>query len=86
MPRTSFHRSGFSHLPGSVLSLSLALLLVTAPLASAQSRQQDGVRPIPRGVLGGVELTAEEQAVQPIVERLSLESYTQLVHGRVRRP
>jgi hypothetical protein len=80
MPRTASFRSGSSQRLGLVCFLSLTLLVAAASLASAQSRQQDGVRPIPRGVLGGVELTTEEQAVQPIVERLSLESYTQLVH------
>lgn len=59
---------------------ALALFLLTTTSVAAQAGQQDGVRPIPRGVLGGVELSAEDQAVQPIVERLSLESYTQLVH------
>ena len=63
------------------LATSTALLFAAASTVSAQARQQDGVRPIPRGVLGGVPLTPQDEAVQPIVERLSLESYTALVHG-----
>lgn len=66
-----------------VVSATLAgiLLLVGAAQAEAQRPQQDGVRPVPRGVLGGIEPSPEDRATQAIVERLSLESYTQLVHG-----
>jgi hypothetical protein len=63
------------------LATSTALFFAAASTVSAQARQQDGIRPIPRGVLGGVPLTPQDEAVQPIVERLSLESYTALVHG-----
>src|SRR5690606_37903288 len=58
-----------------------ALLLTGALGVEAQRPQQDGVRPVPRGVLGGTEPTPEDVATQAIVDRLSLESYTELVHG-----
>ena len=63
-----------------ILAASAALLFTTVASTAAQSRE-DGVRPIPRGVLGGVPFTAEDEAVQPIVDRLSLESYTAMVHS-----
>jgi len=65
-----------------LLAVTAALLLLTTVRdTSAQARPPDGVRPIPRGVLGGAPLTPADEAVRPIIERLSLESYTQLVHG-----
>lgn len=64
-----------------VLLASAALALATSTPAASQGRSQDGVRPIPRGVLGGAPLSREDEAVQPLVGRLSLESYTELVRG-----
>ncbi len=64
-----------------ILAATAALLFTTVASTAAQSRQQDGVRPIPRGVLGGVPFTAEDDAVQPIVDRLDLESYTAMIHS-----
>jgi len=60
--------------------LAAVVLFTAAPPVHAQQTQQDGVRPIPRGVLGDVALTPADEAARPIVERLSLESYTQLVY------
>ena len=77
-------RRGSRPSPRSLLTLAASTVLLVGSVAtpvSAQARQQDGVRPIPNGVLGGVPLTPQEEAIQPIVERLSLESYTALVHG-----
>jgi hypothetical protein len=79
MARSNRRRLATHPLP--TLAAAAALLFAGFSTVSAQSRQQDGVRPIPRGVLGGVPLTPEDEAVQPLVERLSLESYTALVHG-----
>jgi hypothetical protein len=58
------------------------LLMSTAPL-SAQQRQggRPEVRPVPRGVLGGVPLTAQDTAVQAVVQRLDFDSYKELVRG-----
>jgi hypothetical protein len=64
----------------SVFLTTIFLVTFVAPMAAQQPRAQDGVRPIPRGVLGGVELTPEDEAVQPIVARLDLESYKQFVY------
>lgn len=59
-----------------------AVLASSAPL-SAQPRQggpPEG-RPVPRGVLGGVPLTAEDTAVQAVVQRLDFDSYKELLRG-----
>jgi hypothetical protein len=60
----------------------LAVLIVAAAPLSAQAPQRgQQARPIPRGVLGGVDLTAADSAVQRIVERLDFDSYRELVRG-----
>jgi hypothetical protein len=54
-----------------------------APVAAQQQEEpdfeRDGVRL--RGVLGGVELTPEEQIVDAVVDRLDFENYVALVRG-----
>jgi hypothetical protein len=42
---------------------------------------QPGVRPMPRGVLGGLEMTAADSMVQRLVERLDFDSYKSLIRG-----
>lgn len=58
----------------------IAVVAMTAVDLAAQQNRQD-VRPIPRGVIGGVELTAEDSAIQRVVERLDFDSYKELVRG-----
>lgn len=69
----------FLRIPVVGVLTAAALLTVSLP-ATAQQAQQNGVRPVPRGVLGDAPLTPADEAVRPIVDRLSLESYTQLVY------
>lgn len=65
-----------------IFGLLAAVVVSSTDSARAQNREQrEGPRPIPRGVLGGVELSAEEEAVQALVERLSVDSYKELIEG-----
>jgi hypothetical protein len=63
-----------------LVALAAGVAIHAADVAAQQNRQQAGP-PIPRGVLGGVELTAEDSAIQRVVERLDFESYKELVRG-----
>ena len=65
------------------LAAAVAVLLVSSAPLSAQRREggpPEG-RPVPRGVLGGVPLTAEDSVVQAVVQRLDFDSYKELVRG-----
>ena len=47
----------------------------------AGGRQPGAPRPIPRGVLGGVPMTAADSAIKQITSRLDFESYKALIKG-----
>lgn len=71
-----------------LVALSTAALIgATAEVLHAQGRAgappagEPEPRQIPRGVLGGVEMTAADSVVQTIVERLDFEGYKELVRG-----
>ncbi len=59
------------------------LLLGGATVADAQRPMtgQFEPRPIPRGVLGGIDLSERDLEVQQIVERLDFDSYKDLIRG-----
>lgn len=57
-------------------------LIAVAPAAAQRPVTQAGeVRPIPRGVLGGVEFTAADSAVQAVVARLDFDSFTGMIRA-----
>jgi hypothetical protein len=66
-----------------MLALFAVLVCAVAAPAAAQEEEPDfereGVRL--RGVLGGVELTPEEQIVEAVVDRLDFDSYVGIVRG-----
>lgn len=66
-----------------VKAFSLAAIVgVAAVPAGAQQPVVDwDPRPIPRGVLGGVEMTAADSAAHAVVQRLDFDSYKQIVRG-----
>ena len=66
------------------LFLGCALLAAGAAPGYAQTAQRQGPPPIPRGVLGGVPMTAADSMVQQLVARLDFESYKGHIRGLAR--
>ncbi len=78
-------RNGFQ-----ATAVACSLLLVSALPSHAQGTPGSGAGaasrqtapwPIPRGVLGGVPMTAADSAVQSVVQRLDFDSYKNLIRG-----
>lgn len=68
--------------PRRLMVLLPLLLLLATPLAAQRPvTSAFDPRPMPRGVLGGIELSESDLVVQQIVERLDFDNYKALIRG-----
>jgi hypothetical protein len=81
MMRRSDRNRGIQSAAMVLLVAVLAMVTVQSAEAQRGGGAPGGVRPIPRGVLGEVPLTAEEDAVKVLVGRLSFENYKGMVES-----